>query len=92
MNALYLGISLIVAGGILLFLGLRRSRRPSVSASHGSVAAGGNVSGSITNTNTNLNRGAAEQAPAHTLTVVAIFVEIAGICVTIWHALHMARK
>lgn len=86
-----IGIGLMLAGAVLFFVGSARSKRVSVSASSGSVAVGGNSSGPIVNTNINQpNRE--HSTGGHGITVLAILVELAGIGVTIWHAMHLAAK
>jgi hypothetical protein len=57
-----IGIALIVVGGVLIFLGLRSSKRFTVQANGGSIAVGGNNSGPIINTNVHA-------APLHTVLV-----------------------
>jgi hypothetical protein len=84
-----IGVALMVLGGILIFSSFRGSQRNKVHASGGSVAVGGNNSGPIINTNVHA------PSPAHTpgvhwLTVIGIIVELAGIGVTVWHAMHLA--
>ena len=87
MTLLLLGIGLMIAGGVLFALG----RRPVVKASSGSVAVGGNSSAPITNVNVGShNKNAAHGS--HAITVVAIFVEIIGIAVVIWHAWHLTGR
>lgn len=88
---LYVGLALMVLG-VLLFLVSRNagSRSNRVDASGGSVAVGGDNKGSITNVN--LGAPPSTQHGTHWLTWVAIAVELIGICVTIWHAFHLAAK
>lgn len=50
MHEYQLGIGLMVVGAVLFFVDRSRSNRVSVHASSGSVAVGGDNSGSITNT------------------------------------------
>lgn len=85
------GIGLIVLGIVLFLIGRRLSRRNTVSADRGSIAIGGSAYGPITNLNTGTGREHSGSAP-HWITIVAIVVEIAGIAVTIWHALHLAVR
>lgn len=88
---LYIGLALMVLGVVLFLLGRRAgSRSVRVEASGGSVAVGGSNKGSITN----FNLGAPPPAPhgTHWLTWVAVVVELLGIGVTLWHALHLAAK
>lgn len=86
---LYLGLALMVLG-VVLFLVSRRtgSRNVRVDASGSSVAVGGNNKGSITNVTLGVPSRATHGT--HWLTWVAIIVELIGIGVTIWHALHLA--
>ncbi len=90
MNGYFLGTGLMALGAILFFVGRLHVKRDSVRASGGSVAIGGNNTGSITTTN--INQRDKPHSNGHLITMVAIFVEIAGIAVTIWHAMHLAGK
>ena len=85
------GACLIIAGVAIFLFGRRRSKQSSVRASDGSVAVGGNNSGSITNTNVSKT---ANEAPTggHALTVLAIVVELVGIAAIVWHSMHLAGK
>lgn len=88
---LYIGLALMALGAVLFLVGRRAgSRSNRVEASGGSIAVGGSNKGSITN----VNLGAPSPTPhgTHWLTWVAIGVELVGIGVTIWHALHLAAK
>lgn len=87
---LYVGLGLMALGIVLFVVSRSRSKTVRVEASGGSVAVGGKNRGSITN----LNVGAPPAAShaSHSLTYVAIGVELVGIAVTIWHAWHMAAK
>ena len=87
---LYVGLGLMALGIVLFVVSRSRSKTVRVEASGGSVAVGGKNRGSITN----LNVGAplAASHASHSLTYVAIGVELVGIAVTIWHAWHMAAK
>ena len=93
---LIVGVVLMVLG-IVLFMFSRGSKSKSVqvNASGGSVAVGGNNSGSINYNQPSQLAPAAPPAPAqhgsHALTWVAIAVELVGIGVTIWHAWHLAH-
>lgn len=91
MDVILVGVCLIVVGVAIFFFGRGRSKRTSVRATRGSVAVGGNNNGSITNTN--MNR-ASNEAPSrgHSLTVLAIIVELVGIAAIVWHTLHLAGK
>jgi len=84
-----IGIGLAFAGVLIFIIGRLRSKRVSVRASSGSVAVGGSSSAPITNINVDSHKNT---EPGHGLTVVAIVVEIIGIAVVIWHAIHLATK
>lgn len=84
-----IGIGLVVAGALIFLWGRLRSKLVSVRASSGSVAVGGNSTAPITNVNVDSHK---DQGSGHTITVVAIVVEIIGIAVVIWHAIHLATK
>ncbi len=75
--------------GVLLFAVGRRKQSSAV-ASNGSVAVGGNNSGSIVN----INQPSAppSHSGGHGLTIAAIIVELVGIGVTLWHAYHLTAK
>lgn len=91
MSLLFLGIGLMIAGGVLFGMGRRFSQRTVVKASGGSVAVGGSSTAPITNVNVNShNQNSAHGG--HALTVVAIFIEIIGIAVVIWHAWHLTGR
>lgn len=90
MNGYFLGTGLMTLGAVLFFVGRLYVKRDSVRASGGSVAIGGNNTGAITTTN--INQRDKPHSSGHLITMVAIFVEIAGIAVTIWHAMHLAEK
>lgn len=93
---LIVGVALMVLG-IILFVFSRRSKSKSVQviASGGSIAVGGNNSGSINYNQPPQLAPTAAPAPAqhgsHALTWVAIAVELVGIGVTVWHAWHLAH-
>lgn len=89
MSSYVVGIGLMVAGAALFLLGRLRSKRATVHASKGSVAVGGDNTGQITNVNVS---GHKEGIGEHALTLVSILVEIIGIIVVIWHAMHLATK
>jgi hypothetical protein len=90
MNTLTLAVILIVAGIILFIIGRRGPKvGSSTMATGGSVAVGGSSSGPITNFNAGSGHG--EKHVGHTITVIAIIVEVIGIAVVIWHAFHLAR-
>jgi hypothetical protein len=81
------GTILIFVGIGLLIVSRSRSTHSTVRASKGSIAVGGANTGQITNLNNN-----AQEGGGHGLTVVAIIVEVIGIAVVIWHALHLASR
>ena len=90
MNALTIAVILIVAGIVLFITGRRSSKAgSSTTAIGGSVAVGGSSSGSIKNIN--VGSGSHEKHGGHTITIIAIIVEVIGIAVAIWHAIHLAR-
>lgn len=82
------GLGLIVMG-ILLFAIGRRKRNGTI-ASHGSVAIGRDNSGSIFNINQLAPQSG--HSGGHAITILAIFVELIGIGVTLWHAYHLAAR
>jgi len=94
MDSTYLlGIGLIVAGIVIFLFGRFRTDKTTVSASHGSVAIGGKSTGNIKNINIGQQPAArAGGHGGHTVTIIAILVELVGIGVTIWHAMHLAAK
>lgn len=87
---LYVGLALMALGIVFFVVGRSRSKSVRVEADGGSVAVGGKNTGSITN----LNVGAPATAAhgSHSLTYVAIAVELAGIAVTLWHVWHTVKK
>lgn len=89
-SGIYVGLGLIIAGALIFLLGRGRSKRTDVRASHGSVAVGGNNAGQINN----INVGQSSQAHGggHAITILAAIVELVGIAVTVWHAMHSAAK
>lgn len=89
---LLLGIALIIAGAVLIAAGTRKTNKTEVSANGGSVAVGGNNSGPIINTNINAPEKIQTSSGHQMLTVLGIGVEVIGIAVTIWHAIHLAAK
>lgn len=90
MNMLYVGVGLMVLG-VVLFVIAQIFKGNIVKSDNGSIAIGRDNSGPIVNTH--INQNAAERhSGGHGLTYVAIIVELAGIGVTIWHALHLAAK
>ena len=86
---LYVGLALMAVGIVLFFVGRSRSKTVRVEASGGSVAVGGNNSGSITSLNVGAPAAAAHGS--HSLTYVAIAVELVGIIAVLWHAWHLAQ-
>ena len=93
MGGFLLGIGLMVVGGVLLLFGRSHNKRVSVHASGGSVAIGGSNSGTITNTNTNINQPNKSHGGGHkTIAMIGALIELIGIAVTVWHAMHMAGK
>lgn len=87
---LYVGLALMALGIVLFFVGRSKSKSVQVEASGGSVAVGGKNTGSITNVNVGAPTSPAHGA--HSLTYLAIVVELAGIAVTLWHAWHLTAK
>jgi len=87
---LYIGLSLMVLGIVLFFVGRSKSKTVRVEASDGSIAVGGKNSGSITNLN--VGSPATVAHGSHLLTYISIAVELIGIGVVLWHAWHMAAK
>jgi hypothetical protein len=85
---MYVGIGLMIVC-VLGFIAGRRGRT-SVTASSGAVAVGGDNSGSIANTNS--ASSSAGHKASHFITKLAIFIELVGIGVTLWHAYHLATK
>jgi hypothetical protein len=90
MNENILAIGLMIFGAVLFLFGRMTSKRSSVHASGGSVAVGGDNSGSITNVNTTSQKE--HGSTGHRITILAIIVEIIGIAVMIWHVKHMAGQ
>jgi len=91
MNLLVIGVVFICLGLVLLFINRTKRKRPkrsTVSASHGSVAVGGDSSAPIINTST----VSSSEPEGHWLTVIAIIVELAGIAAVIWHATHLGGR
>jgi hypothetical protein len=75
--------------GVLLFAVARR-KTSSATASQGSVSVGNNNSGQVVNINHQSSPPA--HSGGHGLTLIAIFVEVVGIAVTLWHAFHLTAK
>jgi hypothetical protein len=90
MNTLHLGLGLMALGIVIFVFARARSKTSSAQASGGSIAVGGNNSGQISNVSVNSQEKA--HGSGHSLTIFAIVVELAGIAVTIWHAMHLASK
>ncbi len=87
---LYVGLTLMALGIVLFFIGRSKSKSVRVEASGGSVAVGGKNTGSITNLNVGPTPPVAHGS--HSITYLAIGVELVGIAVTLWHAWHLAAK
>jgi len=87
---LYIGLALMGLGIVLFSVGRSKSKIVRVEASSGSVAVGGKNTGSITNVTVSTPSPAAHGS--HSLTYLAVGVELVGIAVTLWHAWHMAAK
>lgn len=88
MHGLYIGIALMVVGIVLIFCGRKGSKNTSVTASGGSVAVGGSNRGRISNVNVSSQQ--TQHEGGHAVNVIGIVVEIIGIAVVIWHAIHLA--
>ena len=88
MAGLYLGVGLMVAGGVGLLIGFYRAKP---SASSGSVSVGRDNRGTIYNTNIGTPTPSSH-SNHNVLTYISILVEIVGIAVTIWHATHLVAK
>jgi len=88
MSDYMLGVCLMVAGLVLFLVGRGRSKRKSVGASAGSVAIGGANNAAITN----VNVGANKDHSGHGLTILSVIVEVIGIIVVLWHAIHLTAK
>ena len=90
MLSLLIGLGLMFVGAIGILLG--RRQRNTVTASAGSVAIGGNNSGIVQNVNTGSLAPQPAHSGGHTITIIAIIVELVGIGVTVWHAMHLLPK
>jgi hypothetical protein len=90
MVGLFCGIALMLIGAALYAVGRGSARRSNVHANDGSVAIGGDNSGPISNTKVGGPRP--ENAGHNSLTTLSIAVEVIGIAVTVWHAIHLAAK
>jgi hypothetical protein len=91
MNVLVIGVVLVILGTALLFVdrqNRRGGKRPTVSASQGSVAVGGNSNSPIINS----NKITSPEPGGHWLTIIAIIVELGGIAAVIWHSIHLGEK
>ena len=85
-----LAIALMVLGIVLFAVGrVSASKSVHVTATDGSVAVGRDNSGSIVNIKN--APGAPAQHGSHTLTIVAIAVELVGIGVGLLHLWHQAH-
>ena len=93
MNILVLGVTLMVIGVVILIASLVRNKKVNVAANNNSVAVGGNNSGVVLNINRSEGIPAKkEHEHSHGITILGIAVELVGIGVTIWHAMHLAGK
>jgi hypothetical protein len=90
MNMIYVGVGLMVFG-VVLFGIAQIFKGNTVKADNGSIAIGGDSGAPIINTHIN-QKAAEKHSGGHGLTYVAVVVELTGIGVTIWHALHLAAK
>jgi hypothetical protein len=91
MNALLIGVAPIVSDLVLPFVDRRsrpRARRSRVSASHGSVAVGGDSNAPTINAST----VSSSEPGGHWLKVIGIIVELGGIAAVIRHATHLAGR
>jgi hypothetical protein len=88
MQSFWVGITLILLGAVIWLFGRRGPRGGAVVASKGSVAIGGDNTGSISN----INKTDSGHDGHGFLTKLAIFVELLGIASIIWHTIHMAAK
>lgn len=90
MYGIAVGVVLIVIGLAFFIAVIVRSKKVSVSAIQGSMAVGGNNSGVMQNVNQGSAPPLLTKSHGHGLTLLAIVVEVVGIGVTVWHALHLA--
>jgi hypothetical protein len=90
MSSLFLGIGLMIVGIVLIVVGRPGGTKSTVSASGGSVAVGRDSIGPITN----VSIAASSPKPSghHIVTTIGIIVELVGIAVTIWHAIHLSAR
>lgn len=88
MVGLLIGVGLMILGLVLFVFSKTSGKRNAVNASGGSVAIGGYNTGTITNINTNSK----SSSKSHGVTIIAIIVEMIGIGVTIWHAVHLVGR
>jgi uncharacterized membrane protein len=82
------GVALIVSGFMLIVWDRFRAKTSTIKADTGTVRIGRDNTGSVVNTTT---VHAPEKPHGHILSVLGIVVEIFGIAVTIWHAMHLAH-
>jgi hypothetical protein len=86
-TGLIIGLALIVAG-LLVYL-----CRPKVGRDDRSVHIGGQNTGLVNTGNINVGTpNGHEPKHSHTITFIAIAIEVVGIGVTLWHAYHMMHK
>jgi hypothetical protein len=87
---LYIGLVLMTLGIVLFFISRSKFKTVQVESSNGSISIGGKNTGTITNLNT--GTPLPEAHATHSITYLAIGVELVGITVTLWHAWHLAAK
>lgn len=81
-------IALIVLGFVLILWGRSRSKTSTIKTNTGTVSIGRDNTGSVVNTTT---IHAPDKSHGQFLMTVGTIVEIFGIAVTIWHAVHLAH-
>lgn len=86
----YVGLALMGLGIILFIIGRLKSNTARVEARSGSIAVGGNNTGSINNINIGSVPTSAHSS--NSLTYIAMVVELVGITVTLWDVFHVAAK
>lgn len=89
MEGFVIGIALMVLGLVLFRISIKRHRSQTVIASNGSISVGGSNSGSILNLNQVPQSTPHNDKHGHGITILAIIVEVIGISVTVWHAIHL---
>lgn len=93
MDGIIFGFIFMILGGVLIAAGIKRNKKVNVTASHGSMAVGGNNTGVMLNIASNNPTPAPEhKSHGHGLTIIGIIVELAAIGVTVWHAMHLAGQ